>query len=70
MTDSLDADPTDFEGVLPPLDLFRDSDAGFRKPTSNAATGASAAGIRALGSQMLAYYFRAPVKAFMRTRVE
>ena len=37
---------------------------------SNAATGASAAGARAIGSQALAFYFRAPVKAFFRTRVE
>ena len=38
--------------------------------TNNAATGASAAGIRAIGSQAVAFYFRAPVKAFFRTRVE
>lgn len=38
--------------------------------TSNAATGASAAGVRAIGSQAVAFYFRAPVKAFFRTRVE
>lgn len=36
----------------------------------NAATGASAAGIRAVSSQLIAFYFRAPVKAFFRTRVE
>lgn len=36
----------------------------------NAATGASAAGVRAIGSQMTAFYFRAPAKAFFRTRVE
>ncbi|KAL8996659.1 MAG: hypothetical protein Q9169_003883 [Polycauliona sp. 2 TL-2023] len=36
----------------------------------NAATGASAAGVRALSSQLVAFYFRAPVKAFFRTRVD
>jgi hypothetical protein len=36
----------------------------------NAATGASAAGVRALSTQMVAFYFRAPVKAFFRNRVE
>jgi len=41
-----------------------------RNRKSNAATGASAAGARALGSQAIAFYFRAPVKAFFRTRVE
>ncbi|KAH6649553.1 mitochondrial carrier domain-containing protein [Chaetomium tenue] len=41
-----------------------------KPPTSNAATGASAAGVRALTSQAVAFYFRAPVKAFFRTRVD
>ncbi len=41
-----------------------------RDRKSNAATGVSAAGARALGSQAIAFYFRAPVKAFFRTRVE
>lgn len=39
-------------------------------PKGNAATGASAAGARAVTSQLVAFYFRAPVKAFFRTRVE
>jgi hypothetical protein len=62
-------DPTDFEGVLPvippgsPAPVFKDS-------TSNAATGASAAGVRAFTAQAVAFYFRAPVKAFFRTRVD
>ncbi|KAL8853339.1 MAG: hypothetical protein Q9221_001815 [Calogaya cf. arnoldii] len=34
----------------------------------NAATGASAAGARAISSQFIAFYFRAPAKAFFRTR--
>ena len=41
-----------------------------RDPKSNAATGVSAAGVRALATQVVAFYFRAPVKAFFRTRVE
>lgn len=41
-----------------------------KPPASNAATGASAAGVRALTSQAVAFYFRAPVKAFFRTRVD
>ena len=63
---SLD-DPTDIEGVLPvqitPEPLQRESH-------SNAATGASAAGARAFTAQAVAFYFRAPVKAFFRTRVD
>ena len=42
-----------------------------RKETKgNAATGASAAGARAFSAQLVSFYFRAPVKAFFRTRVE
>ena len=41
-----------------------------RENKSNAATGASAAGSRALATQMMAFYFRAPAKAFFRARVE
>lgn len=41
-----------------------------KESKSNAATGASAAGVRALSSQLIAFYFRAPVKAFFRTRVD
>ena len=40
------------------------------KPNANAASGVSAASARALGSRLVAFYFRAPVKAFFRTRVE
>ncbi|TKA42298.1 hypothetical protein B0A49_11394, partial [Cryomyces minteri] len=43
---------------------------GRKKRQSNAATGASAAGIRAVSSQFVAFYFRAPIKAFLRTRVD
>ena len=38
--------------------------------SKNAATGASAAGIRALSSQLVAFYFRTPIKAFFRTRFD
>lgn len=41
-----------------------------RSHRNNAATGASAAGARALGLQLMSFYFRAPAKAFFRTRVE
>ncbi|PFH59700.1 hypothetical protein XA68_11963 [Ophiocordyceps unilateralis] len=41
-----------------------------RAPRSNAATAASAAGVRAVSAQLVAFYFRAPAKAFFRTRVD
>ena len=41
-----------------------------KKRQENASTGASAATIRALSARMFAFYFRAPVKAFFRARVE
>ncbi|KAF9885438.1 hypothetical protein FE257_012874 [Aspergillus nanangensis] len=44
--------------------------ASHKSPRNNAATGASAAGVRALSAQFVAFYFRAPIKAFFRTRVE
>ncbi|KOS40901.1 hypothetical protein ACN38_g8250 [Penicillium nordicum] len=37
---------------------------------NDAATGASAAGVRALSAQMVAFYFKAPIKAFFRMRVD
>lgn len=55
-------------GILPVLPS--DPDAPDKGPSQNAATGASAAGVRALTSQAVAFYFRAPVKAFFRTRVD
>ncbi|KAK5996069.1 hypothetical protein PT974_04496 [Cladobotryum mycophilum] len=51
--------------VLPP-----DAVPPERHPRTNAATGASAAGVRALSAQLVAFYFRAPAKAFFRTRVD
>ena len=53
-------------------DLNSDSDGSAEKRTKkeNAATGVSAAGVRAISAQLIAFYFRVPVKAFFRTRVE
>jgi hypothetical protein len=48
----------------------RDKREEARKPNANAATGASAASVRAISTQFMAFYFRAPAKAFFRTRVE
>ncbi|KAH0541869.1 hypothetical protein FGG08_003674 [Glutinoglossum americanum] len=46
-------------------------DGSRKKPkTTNAATGFSAASVRAGSAQLIAFYFRAPVKAFFRTRVD
>lgn len=52
---------------IPPSDP--DSAAG-RKPPSNIVSGTSAAGVRAIGVQLVTFYFRAPVKAFFRMRVD
>ncbi|PWW74810.1 mitochondrial carrier [Tuber magnatum] len=41
-----------------------------RKPQNHLVQGTSAAGARALGAQFIAFYFRAPVKAFFRLRVD
>ncbi|KAH6889759.1 mitochondrial carrier domain-containing protein [Thelonectria olida] len=61
--------PDSQTGVLPvmPQDGLYLPD---RDPRSNAATAASAAGVRALSAQVVAFYFRAPAKAFFRTRVD
>lgn len=44
--------------------------AAARKPGNNIVQGASAASVRAIGTQLIAFYFRAPVKAFFRMRVD
>lgn len=41
-----------------------------KKAQKNAATGVSAASARAIAARAMAFYFRAPVKAFFRTRVD
>ncbi|KAI0130050.1 mitochondrial carrier domain-containing protein [Xylariales sp. AK1849] len=60
--------PSPYAGVGPviPSDVVLPE----KQPRSNAATAASAAGVRALSAQAIAFYFRAPVKAFFRTRVD
>ncbi|KAI9845670.1 MAG: hypothetical protein M1837_004644 [Sclerophora amabilis] len=45
-------------------------DGGRAANKSNVAPGASAAGIRAVSAQVVAFYFRAPAKAFFRTRID
>lgn len=57
----------DCGGSRPHIDLGGSSEKSHR---NNAATGASAGGVRALSTQLVSMYFRAPVKAFFRTRVE
>lgn len=53
-------------GVLPVIP----PDSSERDSRKNAATAATAAGARAFTAQAIAFYFRAPVKAFFRTRVD
>ncbi|KAI4868736.1 mitochondrial carrier [Hypoxylon rubiginosum] len=66
--DDVDGSPQGlYRGVLPVIP----SDGSLDNPSrNNAATAASAAGVRALSAQAIAFYFRAPVKAFFRTRVD
>ncbi|KZF20720.1 mitochondrial carrier [Xylona heveae TC161] len=69
MTTPLDVDPTDFLRITPVVE--QDEDGQPKHPQKkHAATGASAAGIRAFSAQFLSFYFRAPVKAFFPTRVD
>jgi hypothetical protein len=57
--------------LLPRLrDGFDTNPRKKKKKKKDAATGAYAAGVRALSARMLTFWFRAPVKAFFRTRVE
>ncbi|CAJ2509738.1 Uu.00g056380.m01.CDS01 [Anthostomella pinea] len=56
-----------YRGVLP---VVPPDGALENQPRNNAATAASAASVRALTAQAVAFYFRAPVKAFFRTRVD
>ncbi|KND87451.1 hypothetical protein TOPH_07938 [Tolypocladium ophioglossoides CBS 100239] len=61
--------PDSRTGVLP-VSPANPEELPDRAPRSNAATAASAAGVRALSAQLVAFYFRAPAKAFFRTRVD
>ncbi|KAI1160999.1 mitochondrial carrier domain-containing protein [Nemania serpens] len=56
-----------YRGVLP---VVPPEGSLEKTPRNHAATAASAAGVRALSAQAIAFYFRAPVKAFFRTRVD
>ncbi|RAH44204.1 putative mitochondrial carrier protein [Aspergillus aculeatinus CBS 121060] len=67
MTDDLSSGHTDQASID---DLIQSDSTSRRKSRHNAATGASAAGTRALSAQIVAFYFRAPIKAFFRTRVD
>lgn len=60
-------DPSQLEGVLPAIPP---GTSVRRDDRSNAATGVQAAGARAFAARAVAFYFRAPVKAFFRTRVD
>ncbi|WPH01626.1 Hypothetical protein R9X50_00447500 [Acrodontium crateriforme] len=55
-------------GVLP-VELGEDGKPR-KKRQDNASTGASAATMRALTARIFAFYFRAPMKSFFRTRVD
>lgn len=58
-------------GILPVIpDGTQPPSFAEKPPASNAATGASAASIRAVTQQAVAFYFRSPVKSFFRTRVD
>lgn len=65
---SIDIDPSLVGGVLPVIPPS--ADASERDSRKNAATAATAASVRAFTAQAIAFYFRAPVKAFFRTRVD
>jgi hypothetical protein len=54
-------------GVTPRSD---GSDSSSQPPKGTASTGVQAAGMRAIMARMVAFYFRAPVKAFFRGRID
>jgi hypothetical protein len=55
-------------GVPPRID--GDDKDGKTTPNKAPATGVQAAGMRAVAARMVAFYFRAPVKAFFRGRID
>ncbi|KAA8913216.1 mitochondrial carrier domain-containing protein [Sphaerosporella brunnea] len=58
-------------GIVPPWNPTGSADPDeARKAKSHVLQGSSAAGARALGTQLVAFYFRAPVKAFFKMRVD
>jgi hypothetical protein len=58
-------------GVAPRKDGRDGADGSTSQPRKeNASTGVQAAGIRAITARAVAFYFRAPVKAFFRGRID
>ena len=58
-------------GVAPRSHAYNDgAPEGPQQPNKAPATGVQAAGMRAVAAQMVAFYFRAPVKAFFRGRID
>ena len=58
-------------GVAPRSHGYNDGPSdGPQQPNKAPATGVQAAGMRAVAAQMVAFYFRAPVKAFFRGRID
>jgi hypothetical protein len=58
-------------GVTPHHDARHDSTPESpQQPNKAPATGVQAAGMRAVAARMVAFYFRAPVKAFFRGRID
>lgn len=51
------------EGGMPPVQPRQ-------RKKENSATGLYAATVRALSARILTFYFRAPIRAFFKTRVE
>ncbi|KAF8439155.1 mitochondrial carrier domain-containing protein [Terfezia claveryi] len=64
-----DEDPTDFEG-LSPVPYGEKAEHQHPSRAASLAHGTSAAGARAFTTQLIAFYFRAPVKAFFKMRVD
>lgn len=56
-------------GVVPRKDGSKD-DGASQPRKDNASTGVQAASIRAITARAVAFYFRAPVKAFFRGRID
>jgi hypothetical protein len=58
-------------GVVTPKDGRSDgTPESPQQPNKAPATGVQAAGMRAVAARMVAFYFRAPVKAFFRGRID
>ncbi|TGZ77738.1 putative mitochondrial carrier protein [Ascodesmis nigricans] len=66
MSDPPTSIPTPVGSSSSPPSPSRDN----RNAQTNALQGTTAAGARALGTQVISFYFRAPIKAFFRMRVD